>query len=163
MTRLVLKCGDIEIEYDGPEEFLKQELPQLIRAVAELRANVPAVADGGATGAAAGGAAAAASPTGAPLSVSTIAQKLGSKTGPDLIMASALSIVLQGRGTFTKRDLRDRMKEAPSFYKATYSANFDKTVSRLTKAGKLHHNNGTTYSLPEKEKSDMAARLQPQA
>lgn len=37
MTKLALKCGDIEIDYDGPEEFLIKELPSLLEKVATLR------------------------------------------------------------------------------------------------------------------------------
>src|SRR5512135_225 len=123
MTKLVVKCGDIEVEYDGPEEFLKQELPELIKAIAQLRAtpaakSAAAAATNSSSGAAGSG----------ETSVSTIAQQLSVKNGPDLIMAAALSLARAGAESFTKKQLRDRTRDATTFYRSSYTNNFDNYV-----------------------------------
>lgn len=35
-SKLRIKIGDVEIDYEGTEEFLKQELPQLLKTAMEL-------------------------------------------------------------------------------------------------------------------------------
>lgn len=41
MAKLVLKYGEVAIEYEEPEQFLKEELPQIIKAVSDLGAVAP--------------------------------------------------------------------------------------------------------------------------
>lgn len=139
MAKVILKCGDVQIEYDGPEEFLKTELASLVKATVELRAVArPDLAAAAAAGGAAGG----------PASVSMIAQQMGAKNGPDLIIAAATSLARGGAATFTKKQIRDRMRDAKSHYKASYMSNFDNYVARLSKKGKLNHHGGENYALP---------------
>jgi hypothetical protein len=151
MTKLVLKCGDIEVEYEGPEEFLKEELPQLIKAVAELRASKPPEESGN------GGGGTSTGPGG--LSVSTIAQKLGVTNGPELIISAALSYVKGGAAAFTKKQLRERIREAKTYYKSSYGSNFDNYIGTLVKKGRLNHTSGDSYALPANELTSLNGRL----
>src|SRR5438093_13175001 len=106
MTKLVLKCGDIAVEYEGPEEFLKKDLPQLSKTVTQLRsagsAQKTVPLDGGDDEGS----------IEAQASVSTLAQKLSVSNGPDLLLAAALSRVTGGVGSFTKKQLRYRSRTA---------------------------------------------------
>jgi hypothetical protein len=148
MAKITLKCGEAEITYDGPEDFLKSELQTFVAAVGGLR-SVALQKKGAGSEVDLGGES----------SVSTLAQQLAVKNGPDLIIASALSLVRSGSQTFTKKQLRERMRAAAVFYKAAYSNNFDTYVARLVKKGRLNHTGGTNYSLPSEELRALAARL----
>jgi hypothetical protein len=160
MTKLSLKVADIEIEYEGSEEFLQSELPKLIEGIARLASakgkdksenqdpdretrNNPALPDR----------------PGGELSISTISQRLGVSKGSELIMAAALSLVGAGAESFTKAQLRDRAREAKSYWKSTYRGNFDSYVARLVKAGRLNHNSGDNYALPDKERNALSTRI----
>lgn len=145
MAKVSIRSGDIAIEYDGPEEFLKEQLSELIKAVNSLKPSVAKRAGGTS--------ASSVAQDGSALSVSTIAQKLGVDNGPDLIVAAAMSLGGAGTDSFTKKQLRARIKEATGFYKASYAANFDKSVARLVKKGRLHHNGGDSYALPASDGS----------
>jgi len=149
MAKVSIRSGDVAIEYDGPEEFLKEQLPELVKAVNSLKSSVTKRVGGASAGSVA--------PDGSPPSVSTIAQKLGVDNGPDLIIAAAMSLSGAGTDSFTKKQLRARIKEATGFYKASYATNFDKSVARLVKKGRLHHNGGDSYALPASD------GLQPEA
>jgi hypothetical protein len=153
VTRLAIKYGDIEIEYDGPEEFLKNELAGLIKAVASLAAPPAAKLPGGA------GTGDVGQPADEKMSVSTIAQKLSVSNGPDLIAAAALSLVSGGNGAFTKRQLRDRIREATTFFRSTYANNFDNYVKVLVRKGRLNHTGADNYSLPDKERVALNSRI----
>lgn len=154
MAKLTLKYGDVVVEYEGPETFLKEELPQIVNAIGELRNVAPPtssavpVAD---TAANFGDAANA--------SVSTIARKLSVTTGPDLIEAAALSFVLAGSMTFPKQQLRTRSREAKTFWKKSYGNNFDSYLNRLVSNGRLNHVSGDDYALPEQQRTALQAKL----
>lgn len=152
MTKLRLKYGAIEVEYEGSEEYLTEHLPKVLAAVAALKqAPVPAHSDGTKDELAESEA--------KEQSVSTIAQQLKAAQGPDLIMSAALSLVRGGSQKFEKKALRDRIKEAPAFYKQTYSDNFDNYVKTLVKKGRLSHTGGNSYSVPSAEIAKLDARL----
>lgn len=142
MARVKLKYGDIELEYDGPEDFLKAELTNLIGAVSSLHKVTPPNKN-------------AENDVGGDVegerSVSTIAQQLDVKSGSDLIMAAALSLARSGKQNFSKKDLRACMREATVYWKAAYASNFDTYVARLVKKGRLNHTGGTNHSLPADE------------
>jgi hypothetical protein len=92
-------------------------------------------------------------------SVSTLAQRLSVSSGSDLILAAALSLVRGGADSFTKQQLRDGSRTAKTFYKASYTNNFDNYVASLVKSGRLNHSGGTNYALPEKEQTALEAKL----
>jgi len=142
MARVKLKYGEIELEYDGPEDFLKTELASLISAVSSLRAVAPHKKGAGDSGT---------GDIGGETSVSTIAQQLDVKSGSDLIMAAALSLARSGKQNFSKKDLRACMRQAAVYWKAAYASNFDTYVTRLVKKGRLNHTGGTNHSLPADE------------
>ena len=159
MTKLVLKCGDIEVDYEGTEDFLKQELPLLIKAVAELRGRGSSDQTGSGNNGNTGGAGAGSGGASTLLSVSTIAQKLGVKNGPELIMSAALSYVNGGAETFTKKQLRDRIKDAKTYFKSSYASNFDNYVATLVKKGRLNHTTGDNYAVPANELGLLNGRI----
>lgn len=146
MARVKLKYGEIELEYDGPEDFLKAELTNLIGAVSSLHKVTPPTKDADNGGGGGGG-----GDGGGETSVSTIAQQLDVKSGSDLIMAAALSLARSGKQNFSKKDLRACMRQATVYWKAAYASNFDTYVSRLVKKGRLNHTGGTNHSLPADE------------
>jgi hypothetical protein len=93
-SKLRIKMGPIEVEYEGSEEFLKQELPDLLRAVTTL------YKDSGITEVQ-GDSPDGASATGLQGTTATYAAKLGGGTGPELAIAAAARLRIGlGLGTF---------------------------------------------------------------
>jgi len=153
VAKLILKYGDVMVEYDGPEEFLKAELPQIVKAVGELRGIAPPAHHGPPrdTGMTHGDTANA--------SVSTIAQRLAIGSGPDLLEAAALSFALAGSPTFTKQQLRTRAREAKTFWKKSYGNNFDKYLNGLVTNGRVNHLSGDNYALPDGQRTALQTKL----
>lgn len=161
-SKIKIKMGPIEIEYEGSEEFLKKELPALLEAVSDLynksapqQMTTQESVDSGSLGA-------AAAPTNGTVqgTTSTLAAKLGGSTGPDLAMTAAarLTFVLN-RDTFTRKELLDEMKTATAYYKPTYSGNFTATLTRLVKENKLMESAKNTYSLSADSRTAIGAKL----
>ncbi|MEQ5807713.1 hypothetical protein J3369_09865 [Alteromonas sp. NFXS44] len=163
-SKIKIKMGPIEIEYEGSEGFLKEELPALLSAVSDLyresgvtevqpTQRQPSTAEAskpitennvanfqGTTG--------------------SLAAILGVKSGPDLIMAAAGRLTLAvGQGTFTRSQISNEIRSASAYYKRTYSNNLTKYLNQLVKAQKLMETGKDTYALSASEKSNMESRI----
>lgn len=145
-----IKLGPIEVEYEGSESFLKEELPELLKAVSDLYQGStvnPAFSLGhpaDATGELSG----TKKQEKIDLTTNSIASKLGSKTGADLVMAAAARLTIcQGKDKFTRQDILKEMKSATSYYKKTYSNNLSKSLTSLIKDEKLLETAKDTYAI----------------
>lgn len=158
-SKIRIRMGSIELEYEGSEAFLKNELPDLLAVVSNLYRNSGATAEGADDGDGPGGAGAGQDYQ---LSTSTIAARLGVSSGPDLIVAAAahLTLVLK-RFPFSRSQLLSDMKEASSYYKASYSKNLSAYLDRLVKGHKLVESAKDMYALSATEKTNIERTLAP--
>jgi hypothetical protein len=157
-SKIRIKLGAIEVEYEGSEQFLKEELPQLLTAVSELHAKSAALND-----------TAVGTPANPAQTVvagalqgttGTIASKLAVKQGPDLILAAAarMTFVL-AKPTFTRQEIIDEIKTASAYYKRTYLNNLSQYLNNLMKDGKLLEPSTETFFLSATAQADLKARL----
>jgi hypothetical protein len=155
MSKIKLRIGQIEVEYEGSEQFLKAELPALLKAVAALHqaaGQQPAMTNLGGSG---GGPA-------LPFlsSTSTVASKLGCRKGTDLVLAAATYLAMgANKPSFTRSEINDQIKSASTYYKSTYTDNLTSYLNTLVKDNKLLHVSGSTYSLHADVLTDMRTRL----
>jgi len=166
-SKIRVKIGDIEIDYEGESAFLDDGLPNLLEKAAELRSAVRGAGSGPAealddvsnNGRLAGDTTPNTNTT-TMLSTSTIAQRIGSKTGSDLAMAAAVKLALVERqDKFTRQQLIAEMKGAPSFFQANMVGNLTKILRMLITNGRLNDVGGNSYALPAKERQAMEAKL----
>lgn len=148
--------GPIEVEYEGSEDFLKQELPELLQAVITLYKdsgipNAPARSGSDEEGIAAPG------PQG---TANTYAAKLGGDSGPDLVMAAAARLRIGvGSATFTRAKLLEEMKSATSYYNKNYSGNLSKILGTLVANQKLIESAKDTYSIHANIEKELRVKL----
>ncbi len=160
-SKIKIKIGLIEIEYEGSEEFLKEELPSLLEAVTELYKETGAVAI---TPPAAAESAPATSAVASPESIdigttNSIAAKLGVKTGTELaIAASARLVIGMQKEQFTRKELLQEMQNGTQYYKATHGSNLSKTIKTLVGDHKFIERAKDTYAL----KADVVKSLETQ-
>jgi len=129
-SKIRIKLGPIEVEFEGSESFLKSELPALIKTVSELyKASDVAAPDEDEPDA-------PAAPGGKiELSTNSMAAKLNCKTGADLAVAAAAHIAFaKGQSVFSRKELLDEMKTASGYYKNNYSGNLTKILNGLVKS-----------------------------
>lgn len=162
-SKIKIKMGPIEIEYEGSEAFLKEELPALLSAVSDLykESGVTDFVDTGATSSPAIISPEATGSTGTiQATTGSIAAKLGAKSGTDLIMAAAARLTLSlGLGSFSRSQITEEMKSASAYHKKTYVNNLTKYLNQLVKDGKLLETAKDTYALSASEKSSLEARI----
>ena len=159
-SKIRIRMGQVEIEYEGSHDYLKADLPKLLETLVTLRANAGDEGRGDdqeetpddkkkkkKTGSITG-------------TVAAIAAKLGVKTGPDLAIAAAAQLTLvANKESFKRLELLNAMKSATSYYKQTYSGNFSLTLKRLLTDDRLTEPSTGTYALTAKERTTLEAKL----
>jgi len=157
-SRIRLKMGDIEVEYEGSEDFVKTELINLVSEVANLyresglyagstamprtanEVSLPPSAVAGTTGA--------------------IASRLSSKSGTDLVIAAAAHLALvKGLASFTRQQLLEEMRTATAYYKKSYTNNLSRYLQTLLKAGDLFESAKDTYALSAGKREELEKLL----
>lgn len=151
-TKIRIKMGDVEVEYEGSEDFLRDELKELLSGVVELHrekgVRVVPPSDSG-TGTDASGTPGGGEFTG---TTNTVAAKLSVKSGTDLIIAAITQRTLVGGSDKTTRtELLKEMQTASSYYKQTYSNNLSKYLKNLVSSDKLREVSKGTFSLSADE------------
>jgi len=157
--RFRLRVGEAEVEYEGPQEFLSTEFAGVMDSILGRLDSVKATANTKGEPAsepkATGPKAAKIEGTG-----NTLASRLGVKTGPELIIAVAarLTFVL-GKDKFARKDITDEMREASTYFRATYMNNLTSYLEGLVKGNKLSEQAKDVYALTAPERDRLEAEL----
>jgi hypothetical protein len=153
-SKIRIKVGQVEVEFEGSEAFLKKELLDIVTKLSEIHStngdsNSTGITkeDGRRSGAVS-------------LSTASIAAKSGCSGGQDLVVAAAAQLTFsQHADTFTRQQLLGQMKSARAYYKKSYSNNLTKYLDALVKSGKFNEPSTGTYSLSADASEDMEARI----
>jgi hypothetical protein len=154
-SKIRIKLGPVEVEYEGSESFLKQELPDLIKTITELYKST-AVNMGSLdksngekkdlTGK-------------LQLSTNSICARLSCSSGPDLIIAAAAHLTFdKQQDVFSRKQLLDQMKSASNYFKPTYRDNLTASLKTLLK-DKLNEPSSGKYALTAKAREELEAKL----
>ena len=159
MSKIRIKMGEIEVDYEGSEEFLGKELPEFLEGISKLYKELhPLMPD-------ANDEASSNTPTkkkkGPTLgTTATIAAKLSCNTGPDLLTAAAARLTLGlGRESFTRKELLAEAQTAKSYYNRSVSKNLSRYLQSLVQDDKLNEVSTDTYALTTKEHQRLEASL----
>jgi hypothetical protein len=162
-TKIKIKMGAVEVEYEGEESFLKEELPALLAAITELhrveRAQAKKNGKNDEQGDA-GGDQDGDTKTAKVGTTLSVASKLKVKSGTDLILAALVRLALvKQQLSVPRKELLDEMQTATGFYKSSYSGNLTAYLTRLSKADKINEDAADKYSLKEATRKDLESRL----
>ncbi len=158
--KLRLKTAQVEIEYEGSEEFLRSDLLRLITEVAEIHKTNPPIETPAQQGNETQSGISSSNNSTINLSVKSIATKLSAKTGSDLTLAACAYLSLSSnRDTFSRKDILDAMRTAANFYKNSYNNNLNKYLDGLIKANKILQQANDVYALRDQVRSEMESKL----
>lgn len=159
VSRIKIRYGAIEIEYEGKESFLREELPGFIEAISKL-AHPPAPLPPS------DGAIQNDTPKLPPksdqskLGVNSIAARLDIKTGPDLLLAAAAYLTFSvGKEVFSNQELHDAAKQATAHYNGGTRSNFASYVKSLVKNKKLNDLGTQKYSLSATQRDQIGGMI----
>lgn len=165
MSKIRLKMGGVELEYEGSDDFLREELPILLDKLYALasfvssgpRENGAGIDEGGQKGGEAGAGIANPGQIG---TTSSIAADLDAKTGPDLALAAAVRLTLGlGKASFSRKELLTEMQSATSYYNKNMSSNLSTMLVAMIKNKILREVAKDTFSLSADKKRDMENRF----
>ena len=157
-SKIRLKIGPVEVDFEGTEDYIKNSLPALIDQLLEKVPLESAVAhpeeevllpephD--------------TSKRKLELTTNTIAAKLGVKSASELIMATCAHLALvKGADSFLRANITAEMKTASNYFRQTYVNNLSKSLSTLVKSGKLIERSQDTYALSAGALQELEAKL----
>ena len=179
-TRIRVRKGDTEVEYEGSEQFLKNELSSLLQAASTFPSGsgrqAPPAPGGAKPGRAAGArtsrrkgarartpavAAVQESPAGRgadapPGSAADIAARIGCSHGTHLVLAASAQLNLRaGRKSFSRAELLAAMKTAAQYYKPVYGKNLSRYLKNLIKERQLNQPRPGIYALTAAARREM--------
>jgi hypothetical protein len=167
-SKIKIKLGAIEIEYEGSETFLKEELPQLLSAVSELYAKSRKSFDSEPEYKSMNSGnsepsvllSLPQSDTKLELTTGTIAGKLKVNSASDLLMAAAAQLrFVQNLHVFTRENLITEIKSATAYYKPGHLKNLSQTLNTLVKGGKLNEQSKNKFALTASSLKDLEPRI----
>lgn len=167
-TKLRVRLGAVEIEYEGREEFLKDEIMpkivemmELVEAEADLRKSPPLLPYQAASTIESDQDDSRPTPPTAPtLTTSTIASIMSAESATDLaIAASARLIMVSGQDPITRQQILDEMKTATAYFKKSFVNNHSNTLNTLVKADRMRLVAKDTYTLSPKERKALESIL----
>lgn len=160
-SKIKIRVGAIEVEYEGSEAFLKEELPALLAAVSKLH-NENAGRSGGDEQGDANANGKKPSTNGGPIkgTTGTYAAKLDCKSGTDLLVAAAAHLTFDAeQEKFSRKDLLAAAKTASNYYKRTVSNNLTKYLGILVADDSLREIGSGIYSLSAAKKKALESQL----
>jgi hypothetical protein len=157
-SKLRIKVGSFEIEYEGDDAFIKDQLPSLLVTLQEFRTpdeeeqeetSTPNETTSKSNG-----------QHNSQTSTNTVAQKLGAKSGSDLLTAAAVRLgIVLNNPTFTRKDAHTEMKSATSFYKKSFANNLDNYFKTLLDNGTLLLQADSSYSLSQAKRQELEKKI----
>ena len=158
------KFGATEIEYEGSEEFLKKELPQVVETFSTLLSKVDYedAAESSEPERDAAADTAYKKPSGRlqDMTVGEIAEKLDCKTGPDLALAACSYLTfVEGKDIFERKEILEAMQNAAAYYKGNFSSNLTSTIKNMVKDGKLASRANNKFALQATERKSLEGSI----
>lgn len=138
MAKIRIRIGEIEVECEGEESFVKTEFPFLMEKINKSKGALVV----------AGTSNHFKSPSGK-LSVSSIIQKTSETDGSGVLFAACAYLTLTGKETFGRDEIIAAARLATTYYKKTVLKNMTKYLKTLTKNGSLNDLGSDKYSLGE--------------
>ena len=181
-TRIRVRKGDMEVEYEGSESFLQTQLSSLLQAASTFpsgpgrRAQSP-VARPAASGRTSGGgkkparkAPADARPADAPPAgqdpgppppgAADVAARMGCRHGTDLVLAASAQLSLRaGEKSFSRAALLGEMKTATEYYKPVYGKNLSRYLKNLIRERQLSEPSPGVYALTARARRELKKLL----
>jgi hypothetical protein len=157
VNRVRVKVGAAEVEFEG-DGLSKNDVLEILTAVSGVSrepgvgGSIVDVAAGQANGRPTGGQV-------TKLSVTQVCQKLGAKTGPDLVTAALAHLHFGGEQESSRGAITTAMRSAPTYFKKNYLSNLSKILDRLVKDSVITHTGNDRYSLMESTISQLAANF----
>lgn len=149
-AKIRIKVGNIEVEYEGNHEFLKEGLSDLLEDIGNLTSAADFEEDSNESSESeATNAVGQTTATKLELSTNSIATHYNSKSASDLVLAAIIQLQLvAGQDSCTKDEIVKSMKSATNFYKVNMrGSNLTNAFKTLVNKKKINELANEKYAL----------------
>ena len=154
-SKLRIKFGRVEVDFEGSEDFIKQDLAGFIAKLKELGVSSGAVESDSVEGPKSGK-----MDLDQSLSTSMICAKLGCDSGSELVIAALAKLcVVDGSDKVTRKELTTEMRKATTYFKENYVKNLSNSLDTLISGQRVNDLGSSIYSLHATEISSLKAKL----
>jgi hypothetical protein len=167
-TKIHLRAGEVELSLETESPLAVSDIKEFISQVQELAQSLAPEPDDTAPLAPTNGSNGTVSSTTAPLMlehtnpqlhVNSVADRLAVKSGPDLVIAAAAYLqIVEGKKSFTRKELLEAMKSATSHYNQNIGSNLSAALKSLS-GSKLNQLNNGTYALKSHELAALRSQV----
>lgn len=167
-TKIHLRAGEVELSLETESPLAVSDIKDFISQVQELAQSLVPEPDDTAPLVPPNGSNGTGSSTGAPLllehanpqlHVNSVADRLSVKSGPELVIAAAAYLqIIEGKQSFTRKELLSAMKSATSYYNQNIGSNLGSSLKSLS-TSKLNQLNNGTYALKSHELSVLRSQI----
>ena len=156
-----LKMGQMEVEFQGSEAFIREELKDLVSTLADVHKNAALATRLIEESTVPGQLKDLNRPTGdvSDHTVTSLANKFNCKTESDLVKAAATYLTFVKKTMpFSREELLQAMREGGAYFKDSYSRNLSACLERLVKEDTLR-TQGSGYKLSPKSHAEFEGKL----
>jgi hypothetical protein len=157
ITKLKVKVGTFELDFEGEEEFIRKDLKDLLSLFGKFSLSPQANGSSGNSKTVVPPA------NGQPnlkLTTESIATRLNAKTGPDLLFSACARLgVVNGQESFSRKQILSEAKTATGYYTENVSRNISRDLRGLVKERKINEVASGIYSLNAEAKKELCAQL----
>lgn len=167
-TKIHLRAGEVELSLETESPLAVSDIKEFISQIQELAQSLVPEFDDTAPLAPPDGSNGTGSSTTAPLllehsnpqlHVNSVADRLSAKSGPELVIAAAAYLqIVEGKQSFTRKELLEAMKSATSHYNQNIGSNLSAALKSLS-ASKLNQLNNGTYALKSNELAALRSQI----
>lgn len=161
-TKVQLRAGEVEFTFESDTPIAVSDVKEMLAQVQELAQSIapPQAPSQSPEASPNGPAAPLLLEDGVPkLHINSIAERLSATTGPDVAVAAAAFLqIVQGKQSFTRKDLLEAMKAATHVYNQNMSSNLSTTIKNLT-GTKLNQLANDSFALKGDELKDLRGKL----
>ena len=160
-SKIRIKFGSTELEYEGPETFSVESIEALLTAVQRIGNQGPTENAKKMNGEDVENE----NPTKLDaktnsFSTNTIAAHLGAKTGAELVICAMVqNEIFRGKLSSRRDDIASEMKAATTYFNTNMIGNLTTTLSGLVKNKKINEVAKDTYALGANERTTAEAKL----
>jgi hypothetical protein len=156
-SKIRIKVGQTEVEFEGSEDFIKDNLLQILESISGWnppKVLAPSLPENDVQGL-------DISPDEKKgWGVSTYAAKLKVKTGTELIIATCAYLAFEhGKNSFSRKEILDGMQSATSYYQFNYSKNLSRYFQQLVRSGDLVVTSSKHFALSATRKKPLEQAL----
>lgn len=158
-SKLRVKLGRIELEFEGSEDFIKQELMTVLDRIKAIGAAVTST-NGDDNNTEDADETKPKKKVESTLSTSTIAATIGVSSGPELVIAALARLCLVGGAEkASRKQITAEMRNATAYFKETYVGNLTPGLKTLITSQRINDLGSGNYSLTATERTALEAKL----